>query len=329
MDFDKIKPIFNIAEEDKNIIKEINERLQTININDSTKKKNLIMKSKVRSIYSSLAIEANSLSLKDVSNIIDEKLVLGKRDEVQEVKNANELYRIIQDFDWKKESDLIKAHMIMMKYFEDDNEGYRNHGEGVKKGDKIIFTAPESILVNSLMNSLFEFINDNKDKINMLVLASIFHYYFVYIHPFTDGNGRIARFWVSLMLINYNSNFEYIPIEEELYLNQDKYYETISECHNNGNANVFIHFMLESINNCLLKTTQKTTQIKLNKNQQEILKLIEENSSITRKEIATIIKLSEDGVKYNLKKLASNKIIERVGSDNGGYWKILDDKEED
>lgn len=329
MDFDKIKPIFNIAEEDKNIIKEINERLQTININDSTKKKNLIMKSKVRSIYSSLAIEANSLSLKDVSNIIDEKLVLGKRDEVQEVKNANELYRIIQDFDWKKESDLIKAHMIMMKYFEDDNEGYRNHGEGVKKGDKIIFTAPESILVNSLMNSLFEFINDNKDKINMLVLASIFHYYFVYIHPFTDGNGRIARFWVSLMLINYNSNFEYIPIEEELYLNQDKYYEIISECHNNGNANVFIHFMLESINNCLLKTTQKTTQIKLNKNQQEILKLIEENSSITRKEIATIIKLSEDGVKYNLKKLASNKIIERVGSDNGGYWKILDDKEED
>ena len=329
MDFDKIKPIFNIAEEDKNIIKEINERLQTININDSTKKKNLIMKSKVRSIYSSLAIEANSLSLKDVSNIIDEKLVLGKRDEVQEVKNANELYRIIQDFDWKKESDLIKAHMIMMKYFEDDNEGYRNHGEGVKKGDKIIFTAPESILVNSLMNSLFEFINDNKDKINMLVLASIFHYYFVYIHPFTDGNGRIARFWVSLMLINYNSNFEYIPIEEELYLNQDKYYETISECHNIGNANVFIHFMLESINNCLLKTTQKITQIKLNKNQQEILKLIEENSSITRKEIATIIKLSEDGVKYNLKKLASNKIIERVGSDNGGYWKILDDKEED
>ena len=110
----------------------------------------------------------------------------------------------------------------MMKYFEDDNGYYRNHSEEVKKGNEVIYTAPQSILVPSLMKSLFNFITENEKEIHPLILSSIFHYYFVYIHPFSDGNGRMARFWVSLILTNWNSKFEYIPIEEEIYLNQTK-----------------------------------------------------------------------------------------------------------
>lgn len=252
--FDEIKVIYQISDEDNKLIKEIEKNL--LKITDVTKKKNLKIKAKVRSIHSSLAIEANSLSLEAVSNIIDDKLVLGKRNEIQEVKNANELYEKMNEFNWRNESDLLKTHMIMMKYFEDDNDKYRTHGEAVKKDDKIIFTAPDSLLVEPLMKSLFKFINDNENKIHPLVLSSIFHYYFVYIHPFTDGNGRMARFWVSLMLTDYNSNFEYIPIEEEMYLNQEEYYNSISQCHINGNANIFIHFMLKVINNLLEKTTR-------------------------------------------------------------------------
>lgn len=321
--FDEIHPIFNISDDDNILIKEIEKKLLKININDINKKKNLRIKSKVRSIHSSLAIEANSLSLKKVSNIIDNKLVLGKRKEIQEVKNANEVYELINEFNWRAESDFIKAHMILMKYFDDDNGGYRNHGEGIKKGDKVIFTAPDSILVSSLMKSLFKFINVNENKIHPLILSSIFHYYFVYIHPFTDGNGRMARFWVTLMLNDYNPNFEYIPIEEEIYLNQNEYYDSISKCHINGNANAFINFMLNMINNSLEKTTQKTTQKKLNKNQIKIIDLIKKNPYITRKELSNNLNISEDGVKYNLNKLAKNNIIERIGPDKGGYWKVI------
>ena len=198
-----------------------------VKIPNDIKRKNLKLKSKVRSIYSSLAIEANSLSLDSVSNIIDDKLVLGDRKEIQEVKNAYKLYENIKNYDYKSEEDFIKAHMVMMKYFDDDNGSYRNHGEGIKKGDKIIFIAPDSLVVPSLMKSLFKFINDNKDNLHPLILSSIFHYYFVFIHPFTDGNGRMARFWVSLMLTSYNPKFEYISIEEEIYLNQEKYYDAI------------------------------------------------------------------------------------------------------
>ena len=215
---DTIKPVFYITEDNKKIIKEIENKLDLITIDDNDKKRKLRVKSKVRSIHSSLAIEANSLSLESVESIVDNKMVLGDRKEIQEVKNANELYEHINEYNWKNESDFLKAHTLMMKYFDDDNGYYRNHGEGVKKGNEVIYTAPQSILVPSLMKNLFNFITENEKEIHPLILSSIFHYYFVYIHPFSDGNGRMARFWVSLILTNWNSKFEYIPIESIMIL---------------------------------------------------------------------------------------------------------------
>lgn len=316
--FDKINPIFYISEDNKNVIKKIEKNLSLIKLENSLKK-NLQVKSRVRSIYSSLAIEDNSLSLDSVENIIEHKLVLGSRKEIQEVKNANELYEHIDEYNWKDEKDFLKAHVVLMKYFDDDNGYYRNHGEGIKKDDKIIYMAPNSLLVPSLMKSLFEFIN--KENLHPIILASIFHYYFVYIHPFSDGNGRMARFWVSLILTDWNNKFKFIPIEEEIYLNQEKYYNSIAQCHINGNANDFIEFMLNIIDSSLIKITQKTTQ-KLNNNQINILKYIKENPKITRNELASKLNISSDGVKYNLKKLIDKNIIERIGPDNGGYWNI-------
>lgn len=320
---DTIEPIFYISDENKKCIDEIENRLSLIVINDNNKKRNLQIKSKVRSIYSSLAIEANSLSLNSVERIIDDKLVLGDRREIQEVKNANELYENIDVYDWKNENDFIKAHTLLMKYFDDDNGYYRNHGEAVKKGDEIIYTAPESVLIPSLMKSLFKFLNDKEKEIHPLILSALFHYYFVYIHSFSDGNGRIARFWVSLILTNWNPNFKYIPVEEEMYLNQEEYYNSIAKCHINGNANEFISFILNCINTALKKTTQKTTQkLKLNDNQLRIMKLIKDNPKITRNELSERLNITTDGVKYNLKKLIDNNLIERIGPDNGGYWNI-------
>ena len=217
--FDKIKPIYQIDKEMNDIIQKINKNLEAININDKQKRKYMISKSKVRSIHSSLAIEANSLSLFDVESILQNKQVFGKKNEVDEVKNAIEVYNHINNYNYKSENDLLKVHQLMMKNCDEDNGGYRNHGEGIKRNGKIIYIAPESILVPSLMKSLFEYINSS--NLNTIILSAIFHYYFVAIHPFSDGNGRLARFWLTLMLINYNKSFEFIQIEEEIYLNQE------------------------------------------------------------------------------------------------------------
>lgn len=318
--FDKIKPIFHIDDEMKKTIEEIDNKLNIIEINDRQKRKYMISKSKVRSIHSSLAIEANSLSLFDVENISKNKQVIGKKDEVQEVKNAIEVYNHINEYDYKSEKDLLEVHGFMMKYFDEDNGSYRNHGEGVKRNNEIIYMAPESILVPTLMKSLFDYINDS--DLNTIILSAIFHYYFVSIHPFSDANGRLARFWVSLMLINYNKKFEFIPVEEEIYLKQEEYYSSIAESHNNGNANVFIKFLLNIINSSLDKIIINSNFV-MNDIQNRIIELIINNNRITQNEIANIIGVNVRTIKRNFKILIDNSIIERIGSDKTGYWQIL------
>ena len=318
--FDEIKPIYYIDDEMNNILQDINKKLNNIKISDRKKRKYMISKSKIRSIHSSLAIEANSLSLFDVENISKNKQVLGKKNEVQEVKNAIEAYNNINDYNYKSEKDLLKVHGIMMKYFDEDNGNYRNHGEVVKKKDEIIYIAPESVLVSSLMKSLFEYINNS--DLNIIILSAIFHYYFVFIHPFSDGNGRCARFWVTLMLINYDKNFEFIPLEEEIYLNQENYYLAIAECHHNGNANVFIKFILQTINSSLDKLI-KNSNFVCNDIQNKIIELIANNNRITQNEIANITNVNVRTIKRNFKILIDNLIIERIGSDKAGYWQIL------
>ena len=318
--FDKVNPIFNIDEEMNELLNNINLKLNDIKITDKQKRKYMITKSKVRSIHSSLAIEANSLSLFDVENISEHKQIIGKRDEIQEVKNAIEAYDKINDYDYKSKKDFIEVHGLMMKYFDEDNGGYRNHGEGVEKDGKVIYMAPESLLVQSLMKSLFEFIKNS--DMNIILLSAIFHYYFVAIHPFSDGNGRLARYWVSLMLINYNRDFEFIPIEEEMYLNREEYYSSIAQCHVNGNANVFIKFLLKTINSSLDKVI-KSSKFVLNDIQNRIIEFIINDKYITQNTIAEKLNVNVRTIKRNFKVLIDNNIVERVGSDKNGYWEVI------
>lgn len=318
--FDKVNPVFNIDEEINELLVNIDSKLDDIKITDKQKRKYMVTKSKVRSIHSSLAIEANSLSLFDVEKILEHKQIIGKRDEVQEVKNAIEAYDRINKYDYKSEKDFIEVHGLMMKYFDEDKGSYRNHGEGVEKNGKVIYMAPESILVPSLMKSLFEFINNS--NINLILLSAIFHYYFVAIHPFSDGNGRLARYWVSLMLIKYNKNFEFIPIEEEMYLNHEEYYSSIVQCHNNGNANIFIKFLLQTINSSLDKII-KSSKFVMNDIQNRIIEYIINDKYITQNSIAEKLNVNVRTIKRNFKVLIDNNIIERIGSDKTGYWEIL------
>lgn len=318
--FDKIEPSFFIDDEMNNLLESIDIKLNHIKITDKQRRKYMIQKSRVRSIHSTLSIEANSLSFFDVENIVDNKFVLGRKEEIQEVKNAIEAYSQINKFNYKNEEDLLKVHQIMMRYFDDDNGNYRDHGEGVEKEGVIIYIAPDSILVPSLMKSLFEYINNS--NLNTIILGAIFHYYFVFIHPFSDGNGRLARFWLSLILINYNNNFEFIPIEEEIYLTQKEYYSSIAECHMNRNANVFIKYILKTINSSL-ENIIKSNNFITNDIQNKIIELIVSNNHITQNEIAKKLNISIRTVKRNFKVLIDNNIIERKGSDKTGQWEIL------
>jgi Fic family protein len=300
-----LKIIYHIDNKDLSLIKSIDDKLNLVKIRPNLKTNMIRTKARVRSVYSSLAIEANSLSLNDVNNIIANKLVLGLPKDIQEVKNANQVYEHMKEYNFKNQADLIKAHTIFMYGFDDDNGKYRNHGEGVKRNNKIIFKAPDSVLVPELMNELFKYLNDNQN-IHPFIMAAIFHYYLVYIHPFSDGNGRLARFWLNLILTTYNDKFNYIPLEEEIYLEQEKYYQAIDKCHNNGNANEFIKFIL----NILDRTLNKVLNNKLNEKAQLILKYLQSNPNVNTTKIAINLKMSDRTVRRYLNILLNNNLIE-------------------
>ena len=241
----------------------ITEKLSQINNYQSLKRMPILRKNnRIKSIHSSLAIEANSLSLNQVKDVIEGKVVIGPTKEIQEVKNAYTLYNMFDKFDCYSEKDLLKAHGILTYLIDEESGKYRDHGEGVFDGDKLIFVAPPKNMVPTLMKDLFNWLKNDKET-PLLIKSCIFHYEFVFIHPFGDGNGRTARFWQNLLLSNWNNIFKYIPLESQIYKYQSEYYSKINACHKNGNSNEFIEFILLMLNEVLkevLISTQKESK---------------------------------------------------------------------
>ncbi len=245
------KPPFSITAVMTSKCISITEKLGQITSFQSLKRMPVLRRNnQIKSIHSSLSIEANSLSLEQVKDVIDGKAVIGSQKEIQEVKNAYTAYGMIGKFDGYSEKDLLKAHGILTNSVIEDSGKYRNHAEGVFDGEKVIFIAPPCALVPSLMRDLFFWLKNDVDT-PILIKSCVFHYEFVFIHPFSDGNGRTVRLWQNVLLSKWNSLFEYIPIESQIQKYQTEYYEKIAKCHKEGNSDEFITFMLKVIDETL------------------------------------------------------------------------------
>lgn len=257
---EKYTPPFSITNKMLELVAEIMEKVGKLDYYGNLNKQPMLRRNnKIRSIHSSLAIEANSLSLNQVKDVINDKVVLGPQREIQEVKNAYKAYEMIREIDPCSINDLKKVHGIMT-YLTDEYSGeFRRGAEGVFDGDNCIFMAPPHDRVPGLMNDLFRYIEQEKNNVHPLILSSVFHYEFVFIHPFSDGNGRMVRLWQNVLLYNYKDIFEYLPIESSIKEYQDDYYQAISNCHKNGNSNEFIEFMLRMINETLDKVMESSS----------------------------------------------------------------------
>lgn len=222
------------------------------NYKDLNKMPVLRRNNRIRSIHSSLSIEANSLSFEQVKDIIDGKNVIGLQDEIQEVKNAYEAYQLIKEVDPYSIKDLKRVHGVMTYLTIDESGEFRKGNEGVfDENGNCIHVCPPPEQVNELMKQLFKWMMQNEEIIHPLILSSVFHYEFVFIHPFKDGNGRTARLWQNVLLSNWEEIFEYVPIESQIKKYQDEYYTSIDNCDHSGNSTEFIEFMLKMIDEIL------------------------------------------------------------------------------
>lgn len=321
-------PPYAITDKMLNLATKIMEKIGEANYFESLNRfPELRRKTRIKSIHSSLAIENNQLSLFQVEAVINGKAVIGEQKDIQEVKNAYKAYEEIDNVNPYSIEDLKRIQGILTFAIEDDSGKFRNHGEAVYDGNVQIFMAPPHTMVPILMDNLFNWMNKVKEDVNPLILSSIFHYEFVFIHPFSDGNGRTARLWQTAILAHWKDLFKYIPIESIIRKHQEEYYTAIQNCNNAGNSNEFIEFMLkvidEAVDGMILTANQETTQETTHKTTQEkIINLIKKNPSITQVEMAKALDLTRDGISYNIKVLKEKGVIERVGSTKNGIWKI-------
>ena len=246
------KPPFTITNEILSYVSSISEKIGRITaIGNLEARPHLRKNNRIKSIHSSLKIEANSLSLGEVRDVINGKTVLGEQKEIQEVKNAYAAYEKFSEIDPYSIRDLKRFHSIMTKYVVEESGDFRRGEEGVFNGDQCIFMAPPARLVPQLMDSLFNWMKEANNSVHPLILSSIFHYEFVFIHPFPDGNGRMARLWHTAILSKWKPVFEYIPIESQIEKFQDEYYGAIAKCHADGESTFFIEFILSQIDKIL------------------------------------------------------------------------------
>ena len=287
------QPSFTITNKTLSLCISITEKIGRINNYQSLKRMPILRKNnKIKSIHSSLAIEANSLSLIQVKDVIDGKIVIGPQKEIQEVKNAYNLYNMFDKLDCFNEKDLLKAHGILTYLIDEESGKYRNHSEGVFDGDKVIFVAPLENMVPTLMKDLFEWLRNDKET-PLLIKSCVFHYEFLFIHPFGDGNGRTARFWQNLLLSNWNNVFEYIPLESQIYKYQNEYYNKIAICHKNGNSNEFIEFILLMINEVLDEVIVNTQNESRHISEQvnKLLEVMEDDIPYSANELLTLLNI--------------------------------------
>lgn len=309
-------PPYTITDKMLNYVSEIMKKVGEANYFESLNRyPELRRKTRIKSIHSSLAIENNQLSLFQVEDVINGKPVIGEQKDIQEVKNAYEAYEQIDKINPYSVEDLKKIHKTLTSLIEKDAGKFRNHGECVRDGERIIFVAPPENMVNPLMNQLFDWMRKSKETVNPLILSCIFHYEFVFIHPFHDGNGRTARLWQTAILSHWEKAFTYLPIESMIKKNQEEYYTAIQNCNNVGKSNEFIEFMLKIISETIdemmnSKEMKDKSYLLLSESESKVLECIKRNVIIGAKDIIEQTKLSDSTVRRILRKFLINEKIE-------------------
>lgn len=245
-----MKPPFTITPRILDRISVLERILGRIDTLDQPKPQPRLRKAnRVRTIQGSLAIEGNSLGLDQVTALLDGKRVLGKKAEIQEVLNANALYDRMLEFDPYSPASLLKAHRLLMQDILPGAGRWRSGGVGIMKGKSVAHIAPPASRVAHLVKELMKF--SKTDPAHPLIKAAVFHYEFEFIHPFMDGNGRLGRFWHTLLLARYHPAFEYTPVESLIKQHQQAYYRVLATCDRTGDSTAFIEFALEMAHRAL------------------------------------------------------------------------------
>lgn len=308
-----MKPPYNITPLILELVASISEKLGEIKSAYLMKPPaELRKRNRIHTIQSSLEIEGNTLSLDQVTALLDDKRVLAPAKDIQEVRNAIEVYSHLSEFKPYSLDSLCSAHKILMKGLIDNAGRLRSSNVGIAKGSEITHIAPCSDMVRPLLNDLLKYVKSDKDL--PLIKSCVFHYEFEFIHPFSDGNGRMGRLWQTVILRQYNPVFEYLPIETLIKKRQTEYYNALGASDNKGNSTIFIEFMLSVINDSLEELLQSQNVSLTSVDRIEIFRQQIGNSQFSRADYIRYFKnISTATASRDLKQAVELQILEKSG----------------
>lgn len=246
-------PPFHITDEIVSLVADIAELVGHVSARSEMSRNPMLRRAvRIRTIHGSLAIEQNTLTLEQVTAVLNGKAVIAPPKDIEEVRNAYEIYEHLDELDPCSEADLLKAHGVMMRGLIPDAGEYRTRPVGVinERNEVIHFgTLPD--YVPSAVSGLMDWLR--RSPAHPLIKSCVFHYEFELIHPFLDGNGRTGRLWHSLILSKWNPVFAWLPVESMIYKHQPDYYRAINRCNDAADSTEFILFMLTVIRSTLLE----------------------------------------------------------------------------
>lgn len=243
-------PPYKITDAVIGLISKVSERAGVVSVaNGNAANPRLRRDNRIKTIHSSLAIENNSLSLAQVTDIINGKRVLGAEREIREVRNACEAYNIMPALDPFKIKDMLRAHRVLMAGLAPDAGCFRSGGVGIFAGKRLVHAAPPAKLVPKLAGDLVQWAKTS--GAHPLITACVFHYEFEFIHPFSDGNGRMGRMWQTLLLSRWKPVFAWLPAETLVRKRQREYYGVLAASDAASDSTAFVEYMLRVISDAL------------------------------------------------------------------------------
>lgn len=278
---------------------------------------------RIRTIHGSLAIEQNTLSLEQVTAVLNGKQVLAPPKDIAEVKNAYEIYERLDELDPYSVDDLLTAHGIMTRGLVDESGVFRSKPVGVvdQEGHVLHFgTLPQ--YVPNLVMELLDWVKNS--DVHMLIRSCVFHYEFELIHPFANGNGRVGRLWHTLLLSKWNPAFAWLPVESIIHDRQQEYYEAINASNNAGESTVFIEFMLSAIKASLMDAINTSDEMsdgamdKATVRWRQIEKFLETHESIMNADVRALCGVSSATANRVLAGLTAERKL--VKYSRNGHW---------
>ncbi len=308
-----------MTEEIANLTVEICTLVKQFKVTSNLSKNPLLRKNnRIKTIYSSLAIEHNSLSEDQVTAVIEGKHVIAPHKDITEVQNAYQAYDMLENIDPFSVKDLLSIHGLMMKDLVADAGHFRSKGVGIYKGSELIHMGTRPEFVEYYIKKLLDW--TKRSKLHPLIKAGAFHYEFEYIHPFSDGNGRTGRFWHTLILSKWEPLFAWIPVENLIHKRQAEYYKAISDSNKEGKSTIFILFMLGVVKEVLEENVGINVGIK-----NLVINQIKDKPHVSANEIALNLGYSQRQVERTIAALKRDGHLIRMGSNKNGYWEIKED----